>query len=116
MDPRVESKLDLRKTSHSSDDTSTSSEDIFSGEGDPVGLSTTEKWIMDDDNVSEGAGILRKSSTVFVRPNGHYNYLYLSTLFHWNIYSNVCCQLHLLSIKQTGPVVRSTPNIFYRLR
>jgi UTP--glucose-1-phosphate uridylyltransferase len=58
----VDGKLDLRKTSHPSGNTSTSSKDIFSGEGDPVGSSTTEKWPMDGDSVSESAGILRKSS------------------------------------------------------
>ena len=56
------SKLDLRKTSHPSDDTSASSKGIFSGGGDPVGSSTSEKWFMDGDSVSEGVGILRKSS------------------------------------------------------
>jgi len=56
------SLLDLRKTSHSSDNTGTSSEDIFSGGDDPVGSSTTEKWFMDGDSASEGAGILRKWS------------------------------------------------------
>ena len=55
-------QLDLRKTSHSPEDTSTSPEDIFSGGGDPVGSSTTEKWFMDGDSASEGTGILRKSS------------------------------------------------------
>ena len=56
------SKLDLRKTSHPSDDTSASSKGIFSGGGDPVGSSTSEKWFMDGDSASEGTGILRKSS------------------------------------------------------
>ncbi len=54
--------LDLHKTSHPSDDTSTSSKDIFSDGGDPVGSSTTEKWLLGGDSASEGAGILRKSS------------------------------------------------------
>jgi len=54
--------LDLRKNSQFSDNTSASSENIFSDEGDPVGSSATEKWFMDSDSVSGGAGILRKSS------------------------------------------------------
>ena len=44
--------LDLRKTSHLSDDTSASSEDIFSGGGDPVGSSTTEKWFKGEKGTS----------------------------------------------------------------
>ncbi len=63
MNP-VRTILDLRKTSHLADNTSTSSEDIFSGGGDPVGSSTTEKWFMDGDSASEGVGILRKSSII----------------------------------------------------
>ena len=54
--------LDSRKTSHLYYDTSTSSEGIFSGGCDPVGSSTTEKWLMEGDSASGGAGILRKSS------------------------------------------------------
>ena len=54
----------MHKTSHPSGDTSTSSKDIFSGGGDPVGSSTTEKWLMDGDSASRGVWILCKSSIV----------------------------------------------------
>jgi hypothetical protein len=43
--------------------TNTSSKDIFSGGADTVVSSTTKKWLRDGDSTSEGAGILRKSST-----------------------------------------------------
>ena len=62
--------LDSHKTSHPFGDTSTSSKGIFSGGGDPVGSSTTEKWLMDGDSASENAGILRKSSQ-YVQLYGH---------------------------------------------
>jgi len=60
MNPK--NRLDSRKTSQPSDDAITSSEGIFSGGGDTVVSSTTEKWFMDGDSESEVARISRKSS------------------------------------------------------
>jgi hypothetical protein len=59
--------LDLRKTSHLPDQSSTNSETVLSGGDEPVGSLTTEKQFVDGDGRSGGAGILRKSSLFDLR-------------------------------------------------